>query len=159
MTKKNVVLTASVIGLGIVVLVAGFFFSGFPTKAVKETASVTFIQGQAEVRLGGKGDWKRAEIGMKLGQEDIIRTLENSKVDLSFGTKGGIRLEPNSQVGLAEYTAEKTMLDLTVGKVLVTAAKLSKDSQFEVQTPTAVASITGTQFLVEVAPEEVEEIQ
>ena len=154
MTERRVILTAAVLGLGLLILLAGC-----TTNAGKETATITFIQGQAEVNLGGKGDWKPAQIGMNLGQKDIIRTLENSKMDLSFGAKGGIRLEPNSQVGLAEYTAEKTMLDLTVGKVLVTAAKLSKDSQFEVQTPTAVASITGTQFLVEVAPEEVEEIQ
>jgi len=154
MARRNVILTALAMVLGALVLVAGC-----TTRAGKESATVTFIQGQVEVRLAGKADWKPAEIGMKLGQSDVIRTLENSKVDLSFGAKGGVRLEPNSQVGLAEYTKDATMLDLTVGKVLVTAEKLAKDSKFEVKTPTAVASITGTQFLVEVSPEEVKEVK
>jgi hypothetical protein len=154
MTKRKVILIASVLGLGVLALVAGC-----TTRAGKESATITFIQGQVEVKLNGSANWKPAEIGMKLGQKDALRTLENSKVDLSFGAKGGIRIEPSSQLSLAEYTKDATLLDLTMGKVLVTAEKLSKDSKFEVKTPTAVASITGTQFLVEVAPEEVKEVK
>jgi hypothetical protein len=150
----NAFLTAWVVGLGLSVLL-----SGCSTKAGKEKATVTFIQGQVEVRLAGRTDWRAAEIGMSLTQEDIIRTLDNSRVDVSFGTKGGIRLEPNSQLSLAGYTKNSTLLDLAVGKVLVTSEKLAKNSSFEVKTPTTVASITGTQFLVEVAPEKVEEVK
>ena len=120
-----------------------------------ENATITFIQGTSEVQRGGQTTWAPAEIGMKLTQSDIIRTLAGSKVDLSIGTKGGFRLEENAQLSLAVLEEDKTLLDLSVGKVFVTAEKLSKDAKFEVKTPTAVASIRGTAFLVEVAPEEI----
>ena len=46
---------------------------------------------------------------------------------------------------------KKTLLDLSIGQVLIKAEKLdTPDSKFEVKTPTSVVGVRGTKFSVKV---------
>ena len=50
-----------------------------------------------------------------------------------------------------EGRVQTTLLDLAIGKILISAEKLdTPDSKFEVKTPTSVVGVRGTAFSVEV---------
>ena len=67
-----------------------------------------------------------------------------------------MRLKENTTLTLdilKENTATKkkvTVLDVSIGKILIQAEKLKDGSRFEVKTPTSVVGVRGTKFSVKV---------
>lgn len=116
------------------------------------TALVTFLLGDVTFMDGDK--WKPAEPGITLLEQHRLKTGDASAADVQIGDSV-VRVKENSELILAalyksELTGlEKNTLELTVGKVLVKPKKLMKGENFQVKTPTAVAGVRGTQFVVE----------
>ena len=116
------------------------------------TALVTFLLGDVTYMDGDQ--WKAAQPGMALMQQHRLKTGDDSAADVQIG-ESVVRVKENSELILAtlyksELTGlEKNTLELTIGKVLVKPKKLLKGESFQVKTPTAVAGVRGTQFVVE----------
>ena len=138
-----------------------FAFSSTALAESLRQVIVFEIKGPVEVRMDG-GEWQRAEAGMVLHQTDEVRTGKGGYavllVDEEAAT-GKLELKEKSfltletlQYGLAPEE-KVTVLDLAIGRMLVHAEKLRKDSRFEVKTPTATTGVKGTVFEVSVDEE------
>ncbi|MBF0493533.1 MAG: FecR domain-containing protein [Candidatus Omnitrophica bacterium] len=127
-----------------------------------ENASVVSVEGSVDVSTTGV-QWAKATAGMLLGEGAIIKTGPDSKavIRLEGGEEGAdVELKPNSNLTLSELfkgkdaadpESHKTLLDLSVGEVLIKAKKLqSEKSKFEVKTPTSIVGVRGTTFSVTV---------
>ena len=93
----------------------------------------------------------------------ILETKDKSWAIIEIQGRSGksaeVEIQANSQLLISELVmdaskgTEKTLLDLSVGKILIKAEELhDKDSKFEVQTPTSIVGVRGTTFAVEVEP-------
>lgn len=122
-------------------------------------ASIKDINGKVEVSLS-KGKWIPAEKGMQLNPGDLIRTKTNSFAIIKINGAGEtalVELKEKSQLNLSkmlinkEENYQQTLLDLSLGKILIKAQKLHADkSRFEVKTPTSIVAVRGTTFSVAV---------
>ena len=118
----------------------------------RNTALITFLLG--DVTYMDNGEWNSAEPGIQLLETQRLKTGDRSAADVQIG-ESVVRVKENSELILAtlfkgEVTGlEKNSLELTVGKLLVKPKKLMKGEEFQIKTPTAVAGVRGTQFVVE----------
>ncbi len=118
----------------------------------RSRAVITFIIG--EVQAFRNNSWGGADAGMELAQGDRIRTGAGGTVDVQIG-QSVVRVKEKSEVALAALFldgttgSENTSLELAVGMVLAKPKKLVKGESFMVKTPTAVAGVRGTMFMVE----------
>jgi hypothetical protein len=142
----------------ILVFVFAFVGLGFAEEA-NRVAKITELKGSAQVKTVD-GNWVPAQVGMTLTQGYVLKTDAKSQATLLLNGQGEtatVVVKPDSQLLLSELLADKdtgtqkTLLDLAVGKVLIEAQKLhSKESKFEVKTPTSIVGVRGTEFSVEV---------
>ncbi len=145
-----------------VILTLGMIVSLCAAARAEETprvATITEMDGKVETQVGG-GPWMPASVGMILNQGDTIRTMDNSYAVLNVdGTAetASVEVKEKSNLKLAmlmedkEAASQNTLLDLSIGEVLVKAKKLhSEKSKFEVKTPTSIVGVRGTTFSVSV---------
>ncbi|NQT32610.1 MAG: FecR domain-containing protein [Candidatus Omnitrophica bacterium] len=126
---------------------------------VSRTGKLVDMQGDVMVKFASSEETLPAEIGMKISEGDMIMTKADSWVFINLDgvETATVEVEGNSKVLLAELVmdeeegTQQTLLDLAIGKVLVTAQKIHhEDSSFQVKTPTSVVGVRGTTFAVEV---------
>jgi hypothetical protein len=119
-------------------------------KKEPEKVTVQFSVGNAKI-VSASGE-KAATSGDVVSHDDSIVTGPSSIVDLNFGTKGVIRITENSLVKMAALQAntgnEQVEFDMKKGKIFVIMSKLSKETSFSVKTPTTLAAIRGTSFMI-----------
>jgi hypothetical protein len=100
--------------------------------------------------------------GMVLGVDrdieiaDTIRTAAGGRVEITFTDSSVLTVGPASEVAISFFAPEASestaLLDLISGIVRVTVNKATSWGRFEVRTTTAVASVRGTEYLVEALP-------
>ena len=142
---------------GLIFMVLGSFALA---QEAKRTAIITDLEGDVEVKTPEGEGWVPAAIGMVLNEKDFIKTKADSWVNMNLdgsGETAAVELDENSQLMLLRLTkddengTQKTLLDLAIGKILIRAQKLhTKESSFEVKTPTSIVGVRGTVFEVEV---------
>jgi len=124
----------------------------FPTCKKKPEQEVTVQFSVGDAKIVSASGQKPASSGDILSFDDSIVTGKFSVVDLNFGTKGVIRITENSNVKMAMLQAktgtEETRFDMRKGKIFVILSKLSKGSNFSIITPTTLAAVRGTSFMV-----------
>jgi hypothetical protein len=111
--------------------------------------------GTVEVRHVG-GSWNLADSGMLLYQSDSIRTGENTSASIIIFKSSIIRLDSNTEITIREIIDEvetNVTIEQNSGRTWNTVRKISGIDNYEVQTPTTVASVRGTSFLVNVTEE------
>jgi hypothetical protein len=126
----------------------------------KEIATAIELQGQVSVIRGGQVPlFQRGTVGAPAGQmtvnakEEIVTGPDGHAV---FQIRDGSTFEvfPNSRVTFqGEWTIED-MLQLILGKIRVSIEHRNGPNHKKVQTPTAVISVRGTIFDVEVEDED-----
>ena len=86
------------------------------------------------------------EEGDLLAADDMVQTGPSSFVDLAYDRDWNnvTRLEENSSLRIRSLVPAE--LELDNGGVFAKLKALPKDSSFDVQTPTAVASVRGTEY-------------
>ena len=116
------------------------------TKNQEDFATASFIIG--DVKLNGRS----MQIGDVLKEKDKIVTGAESSCDLRIG-ESMIRIKAGSVVMMSTLLKsgerETVSVGLDVGKMLCKPKKLLKHESFTVKTPTAVAGVRGTRFIVE----------
>jgi hypothetical protein len=106
---------------------------------------VLSLQGKV-IASSVQGKSRELKEGDTLAKDEILETAEDSVVDLAFDKqwKNITRVEEKSRLKIA--VIYPTRLRLDTGSVFATLQSLPKDSSFEVQTPTAVATVRGTEY-------------
>ncbi|MBW0434268.1 lipoprotein LipL45 [Leptospira yasudae] len=122
-------------------------------KANSPSAVVVFSVGEAKI-LHADLTEEKATLGASLKTGDKVSTKDKSKVDIQFADGSAIRISENSVIDFDGLSINSkgntdTRLALVSGKVFAKVNKASKEDQFSVVTPTAIAGVRGTSFIVE----------
>lgn len=130
-------------------------------ETYRNKATIIKLAGKVDVKIGEQKDWSSAQEGMKLTQDDSIRTGPDSWVDLRIGMVGGVKIKENSEIKLSELSSnpdgsENIIMYMSIGEMLVDARGLQKGSDMQVHTPTTVAAVRGTIYNVKVTGEKTE---
>ena len=141
--------------LRVVACVAVLVGSMVMSQAAQGKAVVRQVKGAAEASEGGA--WKALKGGEQLAPGTVIRTANDSSVDLFMDQNGPlVRLVENTTLGLEKLNFEntgvdtviETQLDLKSGRIVGVVKKLSATSKYEIKTPNGVAGIRGTQYSI-----------
>ncbi len=128
------------------IVLFGFLLAlGMEAMAADFACDVMNVQGKAYVTRAQEA---RHEIkqGDLLKQGDRIEVEKDSYVDIAYDKEWNnlSRIKENSLVAIRSVFP--TTLDMARGDVFSRLNKLPKDSAFQIQTPTAVATVRGTIF-------------
>jgi hypothetical protein len=122
---------------------------------MQNKAVVRSVRGTANYSTDRGANWKKLNVGMKLGQGSTVRTAPGSTVDLFLGDNGPVvRVTEDTTMGIDALTVDRTgmekvietQLDLRNGRILGNVKKLAAASKYEVKTPQGVAGIRGTKY-------------
>ncbi len=134
-----------------------FFLFSSIVSAKNLIVEFVYIKGEVNFKDGGVEQWYKAEVGTKITTGATIYTKVNSEAILSWGGGHAFKISQLSLVNLSKISfdengnIEENKIDIEKGKALFKARKLiSRDSKYEVKTPTAAAGVRGTEFNVEV---------
>lgn len=124
-------------------------------KDTDKAGKITAVSGQAEVKKGGGTKKFKAFKGMAITQGDTILTGKDGKVTMDLDSDKEVTIGSDTTLTVSELVKNakamggKTSLSLLKGKVLIKIKKkLEGDSRFEIETPTAIMGVMGTEFVV-----------
>lgn len=145
--KKKTVLIIPII---ILICIIGILWFIFNPGGVAVKAQLIVESGDVYVKHSG-GTWMIAENNMDLLQSDSIKTGENSSASIILFKSSILRLDSNTEVTIQEIIQEdETNVNIyqKEGRTWNSIRKISGIDDYEVQTPTTIASIRGTAFVV-----------
>lgn len=130
--------------------------------AASDVGYFSKLDGKADITRAGSSTAVPVHGGDKVFVGDVVRTKAGSKAELTFNDKTVVRLAPESRVKVDEYLfnpdggRQKASLYLFRGKVRGVVSSFKKkvipvslnDSTFNIQTPTAIAGVRGTDLFV-----------
>lgn len=148
-------------------LLAGLVLSPGTASAQKSedeliVGMVSAVEGEVEAQVEGEASWEKLALKDDLYLGDTIRTQTNSKVKMVFKDDSTVSLGPQSvmQIKVFDYAPQKeqrvSTFAVAQGKARAVVGRLfGSDSKFEIETPTAIAGVRGTFFMVWVLSPEV----
>lgn len=122
----------------------------------RDTAVITKISGDVKIKRGESGQWIKAEEGMKLSENDSIKTSKDSFVHLNVGLAGRIKVKEDTELLLKTLSSEAgkhietICLYLAMGELIIDARDIKEASTFDTVTPTTIAGVRGTIYSVKV---------
>lgn len=122
-----------------------------------EVATVAAVVGGAELQRGSTGTWQLAVVGTALFAGDRVRTQQTSRLKLVFQDDSVVDVGPATEMMIGTQIFDqsareyKSVLNLVSGKIraLVSQYYESPRARYEVETPTAVAGVRGTEFIIQ----------
>lgn len=149
MSKKFLFFLLSLFGL------LWFWSISAIAKEQQIACSIREVEGEVVVQKAVGGDWEPGVQGDLLRSGDTIQTRGASRVGLLFTDGSIIRLRENSMIKVKSLTQDnetgemKTSLNVLFGTMWAKVRRIfSEESSFEVETPTSVAAVKGTIFIV-----------
>lgn len=121
-------------------------------------AIIASLSGDVTVKKGGGSKTYDAYESMSLNQGDTIYTGDDSSVTLNLSNgDADVTLGDNAELNVSDLNTadgnKKSKLKVWAGSLWVKVKSLAgSDDEFEVETPTAVMGVRGTQFYVSVDP-------
>ena len=134
-----------------------FLLIGFITVAFAEVGKVTGVKGEAVIERGGK----RIQVinAMQVEKNDVIKTIGDARVKLTFNDNTVISLGKKAVFNIAEYrqgneSTSKATFNVMQGAFKAITGKIGKvaPKKFIVKTRNATIGIRGTIFLGRVYP-------
>lgn len=121
-----------------------FVFCAVSLSPLYADLKISYVSGSAAV--SHHNQWVEANSKTALSVNDKIKTLSNSRVAVVLDKLTRIWISPNSEVEVSSLGNE-SFFNLLAGKIRA-RVKLMSGKKFKVKTPTAVASIRGTEFVI-----------
>ena len=125
---------------------AALFFAGVPVMAEEEFhCEILSVEGKVLV-TDPDGAERDVHEGDLLSAGDVLEAKEASSADIAFDRdwKNITHVEERSKMKIG--TISPAQVILKEGGVFAKLKQLPKDSSFEVKTPTAVATVRGTEY-------------
>jgi len=126
--------------------------------AQSPAGTVASLQGRADAQAAGQSAWRALALKSDVFVGEHVRTADASRVKLLMRDDSVLTLGPRSELTIDQQVvkgdggaaADTSRLGALVGSVraVVTDRYGSRGSSFEVKTPTAVAGVRGTGFVV-----------
>jgi len=107
------------------------------------------LTGKAQVLPAGLSEWRLVAKGDTLSNGDQLHTFRGAKATLAFDDGSKVEIGPNSNFTLDTSATEGVSVRLTLGSLRSWVEHMA-GRRFEVHTPTAVCSVRGTEFSVDV---------
>ncbi len=121
------------------------------------TAKISHLVGTVEVRSKANASWRSARIGMTIKERWDIRAFVESEAEVTFTDGTKLKIGENSVMTLSRMKMDsktgssQSTVKILSGTVWGNVKKLTGSrSEFDFETPTAVASIRGTRLGIEV---------
>jgi hypothetical protein len=113
------------------------------------------VKGDVQVKTA-KGEMTKARIGGKVFPKDVVITGKDSRAKIVMVDNNEINVSPESQVEIQHYEYDPAggkkdvLLNVIYGKVRSKVEQKydGKTSKFQIKTPSAVAGVRGTDFMV-----------
>ena len=135
----------AVIIIAVVLAVVGaVYFMIFPSA--EPPATLVIRAGTVEVNSGNS--WATATSGMQLSADYSVRTGADGDAVVIFFGASALRLGPNTEIRLSEILTNFTSIELSNGQTWSRILKVSGIEEYEIETPTTVATVRGTGFAV-----------
>jgi len=135
-------------------LVAIFFlFSGITLHGeARVVAAISSMKGNVQIRAANIRKYDSAYKGQMIRTGDWIKTDKNVFVAIIFLDGSNVKIQSNTEIEIksSRITAKelKTQMYIAEGQAWSKVSK-QKNGEFKIKTPTAVASVKGTEFDVE----------
>ena len=117
-------------------------------------AEIVSLEGKGEYRETQQLDWRAAKVNQQVFPSNLVRTGDSSKMALLFPDRTQIRLAQNSVLQIKEVSQgkdQKTILNLNAGRSWMQSK--TSPGGLTMQTPSALASIRGTDWEIVVEPD------
>ena len=110
-----------------------------------------FIDG-CSMKFSGEKEWKPVAEGQTLYETDSVRTGAKSEMEITLGNGDIIKIYPGTEITLSHLKSENSSVKpsgimLLIGKIFFKGKP--NQSNFQVETQSAVAAVRGTQFTAE----------
>ncbi len=103
---------------------------------------------EGDVQVDQGSGWTSAEDGMKLGLDDKVRTLDGSAVVVLYESVL-VQLDPETEISIEELSRKNSRIRQESGSTWNKFMAIAGIQNFEVETPTTVATVRGTSFWVD----------
>lgn len=133
-------------------LAAGLCCAAAQTPA-SQVATITALEGQAEVVPPGSARPLPARLDMRVTAGSTVRTKATGRLELQFDDHSILRLDKNTEVQILGGTQERGVL-ITLGNIWARIQSTIGMSKFRIKTPSVVAGVRGTIVRAEVTDEE-----
>ncbi|MBI5971029.1 MAG: FecR domain-containing protein [Deltaproteobacteria bacterium] len=132
------------------VVSAGFSFaenvSAGPAGKIADLSGVVYFKGKDVLA------WSLAAKGQGLNDGDAVKTGSDGRAQLLFSDGTKLMLGNETEIEITKFLTKgrnrAAVLTLSTGKVRAVVKKFSGKSDVQVKTPTAVAGVRGTDFIV-----------
>lgn len=112
---------------------------------------ISSTEGKVLFLKNGSYTWAQVSRGQVLSPGDQLKTATGAQAVVSFDDGTTITLNPSTSFTLQQSNAAASEMRLSVGSLRAWISK-SLNRRFSVRTPTAVCSVRGTEFQVDVNP-------
>ena len=150
-----------------IILITLLMFTGAVAVSFSQeiVGKVVSLDGSAQAQLDENGAWRALSEKSDIYEKDTIKTGEDSQAVLFFVDETNVSIGPETTIKIEKLLCSPAQnhregkLNVVMGKARFDVGKLfSKDSSFEVRTPTAVAGVKGTSFIVYVTSEQLTQL-
>lgn len=128
------------------------FFLICVSAAYGAAGSVDATSGAVYYKAKGAAAWAIASKGRVIGTGDSIKTGADGRALLVFTDKSRLMLGNETELEITEFLikarSRKAVYSVSTGKVRAVVAKFAGKSDIKVMTPTGVAGVKGTDFIV-----------
>lgn len=130
--------------------VTSLILFSFDLFAQAPSAFLQLMDGKIQIRRSGRQEWEPVLSGQTaLNIGDQVRTSSRGRAVLTMPDRSKVEIGPSSLFVMDALADEDYRLRLHLGRLKAWAAKLLS-RKFSVYTPTAVSSVRGTEFSVDV---------
>jgi hypothetical protein len=150
------------VGMMVAVVLWLFFAVGAslltgPRSEAPRVATLTQVQGTVDILIADGSTWQPVEVDTQIEAGTRVRTGPDTTAQLAFFDGSTTDLASDTEVSIVQMSSLKK----GQGKVIILQQRagqtyhrvqplLDADSRFEVETPSAVASVRGTEFVLDV---------
>jgi hypothetical protein len=126
----------------VILIGIGYFLLATPPV----TAALLYVE-SGDVQVNTGSGWQPATDEMELAQGNSIKTgTGEATVVLQEGEV--VHLQPNTEIKLDALSGKSIKLSQTAGETWSKVTKISGISEFSIETPTTVATVRGTEFML-----------
>ena len=129
-----------------------FILSTFLVAEARVVAAISSMKGNVQLRNANNRKYESAYKGQMVRTGDWLKTDKNVYVAIVFLDGSNVKIQSNTEIEIksSRITAKelKTQMYIAEGQAWSKVAQ-QKNGEFKIKTPTAVASVKGTEFDVE----------
>lgn len=113
-----------------------------------------FMAVKGDVKIESNGKKTAAKVREKVFQDSTVETGADGRAKIVMSDRSVVHVSPDSKIKIAKYSdkegAKNVELSLSKGKVRnEVKGSYDRNNKYEVKTPTAVAGVRGTDFIVD----------